>query len=634
MRITKSIVPIACGLAAIITLLAVMTIQARVSTSAVCRWTGPADLTPRDWSSVAFWDCGVIPGPDDTAIISGYGRVVNVDSPRTVQNLSLLDSSAVNGFSTLTVTGSMEWDGQIAGGAHLSPTGALETLVVAPGAVLSITNAGSDSRLLQGRLVNHGVVEHATGKTLRLYYATIDNRAGGVYRVRSGRIDKNNIYGSPDDGGWFENAGALIKEDENTFTLHAALTNSSQVSVTGGVLRVEMAADVQSVIHTGAFAVAAPGVLLLAGHAHHFGPSSAISGDGVFRLDGAHAFVAGTYNLTGLTDLWSSADLSLDTPSGAVSLPTVNMGGATRLKGSNDITVTQALTLSQSNAVVEGSTGVSNILTIAPEAVMWVQDAGGVSGRTLNNFGAIQLAGGGCFVVRGDAVVNIHPTGVFTVSHGRMDSCMPFVPAAGVINNGGRFVKIDPGDFIIDYRISLNNAGSLEVRDSALQADGPFRQTAGETFLNGSTLRNQNYHLVFDGGRLRGSGAIDLFQDRTLVNNGATIDPTGLLTLDEHYSQGSSGALQIDIGGLIPGSEHDQFVVGRQASLNGRLILAPAGGFTPAAGDSFQVMTYGSHSGQFTEVEPGLGPAFGPQYRPGGVVIAGHSVYLPLLVTQ
>jgi hypothetical protein len=596
---------------------------AQAAPAAVCHWTGPADNAPRDWASIAFWDCGQIPGPGDAAVIDGYGRKININVPVTVERFALINSSSIDAYQTLTVTGAMEWDGEIVGGGHLSPTGAAETLVIAPGAVLSITNPGPDSRLLRGRLVNYGAVEHAAGKTLRLFYAVIDNRAGGVYRVSSGRIDKSNIYGSPDDGGWFDNAGALAKAGDGQFVLHAALSNSGQVTVSQDILRVEMAADVQVVTHTSAFFIDAPGTLLLAGYEHRFEAASSITGPGVLRLDGADAVVRGEYSLTGLTDLASAADLHLETPAGAVSLARLNLDNGSRLRGSNDITITQALTLS--NAVAEGSTGVSDTLNIAPGAGMWINAGGGVSFRTLNNYGTVQLTRDGCFAVRNDAVFNNQPSGVFTVSQGRMDACEPF-PASrnGVVNNYGRFVKLDPGDFDIDYHISLNNAGSLEIWEGALRADGPFRQTAGETFLDGGTLRNSNYHLLFDGGRLRGSGAISLFQDRWLQNNGAIIQPSGLLTLDQHYSQGVSGTLQIDIGGLTPGVGYGVFQVARQATLDGQLILSPTNNFLPTSGDFFRVMEYGSRSGEFAQVERGLGLAFGPEYQSDAVVVSDN----------
>lgn len=609
---------------AMLTLVALLHVKAQAAPGAICNWTGPQDAAPYPWSSVAYWDCGKVPGPGDTAIIDGGFRVVSIDAPVTVHNLVLFDGgsgSGIHGHHTLTVTGQMDWDGAIVGGAHLSPTGAAETVVIAPGALMRLTHTG-DGRLLQARIVNYGTIEQTAGKWLWNYYGVIDNRPGGVYRVSGGGIRQNNVYAWPDDSGWFENAGALIKEGDDTFTFHMALTNSGQVSITGGALLVHLTSSAQVVTHTGAFAVAAPGILELGSYEHRFGPSSAISGDGILRMsNGARAIVGGAYTLAGLTDLIGGAALYLDTAGGAVSLPVIQMGSSTRLGGSSAITVTQALTMSNA-LLVNGSNGVSDTVNIAPGATLWVQESSGLSGRTLNNHGAVTLVSGRAFWMEHRAVFNNHPTGVFTVTQGDMRPLNEWSDC--VLNNAGRIVKLDPGDFKKWYNISLNNTGSIEVWDGGFSADGPFRQTAGEVFLNGGTLRNTTENLVFDGGWLRGSGAISLVNDHRLENNGAILQPTGILMIDRGYSQGAGGALQIDIGGLASGSGYSVLQVAGDAALDGRLILSPTNGFRPAAGDLFQVLTYGSHSGEFAQVERGLGLAFGPEYQASGVVVSDN----------
>jgi hypothetical protein len=605
MRNAKFTVAIALGFLGVINLLTGLNVNAQVSTNAICQWTGPDDLVPRDWSSLAYWDCGVVPGPDDTAIINGYGRVVNVDSPRTVQNLSLLNSSTLNGFNTITVTGHMLWSGDIAGGASLSPAGVVETVVIAPGGTLSVTNPS--------RLVNYGSAEHVAGDVLEMFKTVIDNRSSGSYRVTNGVI-RHYFWVTREEGGDFYNAGTLLKEGAGTFILGVNLTNDGQVTVSKETLQVERS-SLQVVTHTGTFSVARPGTLLLTWSGNHlFEASSSIAGAGVLRLnDGADVTVRGTYQVTGLTDLAITGYLNFETPGGGVTLPRLNMGNTTRLRGSNDITITEVMTISGSNALVEGSTGVNNTLTIAPGARLRVNDEGGIRFRTLNNYDAVEQTSGHCFALNDQAVFNNHPGGVYTVTMGRLGDCVN--AASGSFNNQGQVDKLGPNDFAIHYDIPVTNSGLINVYAGTFKPDGRFVQTAGETILHsGSTLSNQNYGLIFNGGVLAGNGAIDLFQDKYLTNNGATVDPSRLLSLDEHYSQGISGSLHIDIGGLTPGSEHDQFRVDRQVSLNGRLILALAGGFAPAAGDLFRVMTYGSHSGQFAEMERGLGPAFGPEY--------------------
>ncbi len=607
---------------------------AQAAPVAECRWTGPQDAKPYPWSNIAYWDCGKVPGPGDTAIIDGGFRVVSIDAPVTVHNLVLVDGgsgSGIHGYHTLTVTGQMDWDGAIVGGAHLSPTGAAETMVVAPGALLRLTRPGGDNRLLQARIVNYGTIEQPAGKWLRNYYGVIDNRPGGVYRASGGGIEQNNIYAWPDDSGWFENAGTLIKEGDEKFTFHMALTNSGQVSVTGGALLVHLTSSAQVVTHTGAFAVAAPGILELGSYEHRFGPPSAITGDGVWRMsNGARAVVGGAYTLSGLTDLIGGAALYLDTAAGAVSLPVIQMGGSTRLGGSSAITVTQALTMSGWGALLVGSTGVSDMVNIAPGATLHLEQSGGLSYRTLNNHGSIVQATGQQFIMINDAIFNNGPTGVYTVASGGMGWGLPWTAIGKAFNNQGRMVKEGSGEFKVWGSIAVSNSGTLDVVGGALLVDGAFVQSAGETRLrNGSVLGRgggAGGNLIFNGGALRGLGALNFWANQGAVqNNGAVVDPIGRLVINNGgYRQGANGALLMDIGGLAPETEHDVLDVGGNAALNGRLILSPANGFRPAAGDLFNIVTCGSCSGEFATVDHGLGLAFGLEYQSGGVVISDN----------
>ncbi|MCP4362701.1 MAG: hypothetical protein GY796_32250 [Chloroflexi bacterium] len=605
----------------IMALLTMMRVEVSAAPETICLWTGPQDSVPRNWSSVAYWDCGAVPGVGDTAVISGYSRVVDMDTPVTVDHLILLDGSTINGYNTLTVTGSMEWNGFIAGGAHLSPTGAVETVVVAPGAIMTLTdtNWGNHSHLDQGRLVNYGTIEQSAGHILGLKYAVIDNRTGGLYHVSNGMIDKNAIFG--DDGGSFENAGTLVKDGNGLFTLRAAFFNVGQVNVLSDTLRVEMAGGMNVLTHTGSFSVARPGTLAFVGTDNNFQPASSLSGAGTIRFEAASTghnfYVRGVYDVSGLTDLAQGTQLYLDTPGGGVMLGKVSMSYSSRLRGTNDITVTEVLTIAGNNAIVEGSSSNANTLNIAAGARMMVNMDGGLSFRTLNNYGTVEQASGRIFAMLNNAVFNNHPSGVYTVTNGSMNG-------AGSVNNDGRITKLGLGDFDISFGISLANSGIIEVMDGLLKMSGPFVQTSGETFLGSSTLENSNYSLIFNGGKLYGNGAIDLFSGFRLENNGAIIQPTGLLSLDEDYVQGVSGTLQIDIGGLVPVNDYGVFEVLGQATLDGRLTLTPTNNFLPASGDIFRVMRYGTHSGQFAQVERGLGLAFGPEYQSDSVVVSDN----------
>ena len=55
----------------------------------------------------------------------------------------------------------------------------------------------------------------------------------------------------------------------------------------------------------------------------------------------------------------------------------------------------------------------------------------------------------------------------------------------------------------------------------------------------------------------------------------------------------------------VAGTQYDQLRVGGSATLDGTLNVSLANGFTPADLDSFQVLTFGSRSGDFA-VKNGL----------------------------
>ena len=84
--------------------------------------------------------------------------------------------------------------------------------------------------------------------------------------------------------------------------------------------------------------------------------------------------------------------------------------------------------------------------------------------------------------------------------------------------------------------------------------------------------------------------------------------PVGSLTLDGDYLQLEEGMLRIDLGGTVPGTQHDQLIVTGDVHLDGTLEIAfvdlGSGVFAPSAGDTFDVLEFGGTlTGSFHEVE-------------------------------
>ena len=105
------------------------------------------------------------------------------------------------------------------------------------------------------------------------------------------------------------------------------------------------------------------------------------------------------------------------------------------------------------------------------------------------------------------------------------------------------------------------------------------------------------------------------------VLNGAIIEPglsAGTLTIDGAYTQSSTGTVEIEIGGLIPGDDFDQLIVLGIASLAGALRVTLIESFEPVDGNPFKVLKWNSSSGNFDSLlglDVGGGVALDPLYN-------------------
>src|SRR5205085_4789670 len=159
------------------------------------------------------------------------------------------------------------------------------------------------------------------------------------------------------------------------------------------------------------------------------------------------------------------------------------------------------------------------------------------------------------------------------------------------------------------FNLPVTNGGLLEVRTGTLRLQVSYTQVAGgDTFLNGGQITSDGI-MIIQGGTLRGAGTIT-----GTVNNNSTVSPgssgAGVLNITGQYIQQSGATLNIEIGGTSAGTQYDQLQVGGAATLDGTLNLTKINGFTPAVGQAFQVLTYGSRSGAFSSVTGGFTPTY------------------------
>ena len=93
---------------------------------------------------------------------------------------------------------------------------------------------------------------------------------------------------------------------------------------------------------------------------------------------------------------------------------------------------------------------------------------------------------------------------------------------------------------------------------------------------------------VTGSGSLNGSGIV-----AGKLTNNATVSPgnsPGIITVDGNYEQGSTGTLNIELGGTTAGTQYDQLDVNGTVTLAGSLNRSLINGFNPAVGNTFTII--------------------------------------------
>ena len=251
----------------------------------------------------------------------------------------------------------------------------------------------------------------------------------------------------------------------------------------------------------------------------------------------------GTTNLTSLT--MSGGDLTL------------GAGGSMIVSGLASIASGNTLNLS-GGSFSSGTLGVSGILNL---------NSGSFS------TGATTIANGGTFTMSGGSATF---TGPMTVQSG------------GTLNYGLAGATNIPG--------ASSNAGTMNFTAGTANFVGGLTQSAGTTTLNGG---NVSGNVAINGGTLGGSGTLGGNLDIGPSGTLAVGFSPGLLNVTGNLTLATTSTTNIEIGGLTAGTQFDQINVTGLATLNGTLNVTSWGGYTPAVGDSFNFLTFGSSSGAF-----------------------------------
>ncbi len=175
---------------------------------------------------------------------------------------------------------------------------------------------------------------------------------------------------------------------------------------------------------------------------------------------------------------------------------------------------------------------------------------------------------------------------------------------------------------------AFNNAGAVTVgTGSQFTALGAYTQTGGSTNLAGGTLTSSSATVAINGGLLGGAGTVNgnVTSSGQVVPGGVGV--AGVVNISGTYSQGAAGSMTVNLGGPNPGSGYSQLTVSGKATLGGTLYVSLVNGFAPGGGATFQVLNYGSDSGQFASVVPTnfpVGTFLSTGYTASSLVLTSH----------
>ena len=439
-----------------------------------------------------------------------------------------------------------------------------------------------------------------TASTLTLARGSVLRNSGGLSLNSGSHI----IAGSLPQSTLIIQPGAVLSSTNLTYiegyaTNHLIVDNSGLIRADGGTLRFDNGIDWRCSAGTGEFRAGSTNsqILFASGFNADGGTTNLFTGPGTnYWSNNDTNVISGTAQVGALdpiTHAFSTGNLEIfSSCSGTGSVHVLGNPAQTAVLNWKDGTLSLAAINIDPNAtlLLSGGAGTNRQLSgcaLKNQGNMLLLDQATVacgSGATLLNYGT--------FDIQTDAALtfnNVSPM---------LDMRSP-----------GRLVK-SAGTQTCLIVANFGNSGTIEVKVGTLQFQGSWWfQWWGSTTVDGGAVLGGPL-LNVEVGTLAGSGTI-----QAAVLNGAVTSPggsPGTLSLGpgEDYQQGAGGTLLIELGGRNPGTEYDQLVVGGKASLAGTLELHFINGFVPQPGDQFQILTCGSQTGRFSQINaPPVGSA-------------------------
>jgi hypothetical protein len=191
--------------------------------------------------------------------------------------------------------------------------------------------------------------------------------------------------------------------------------------------------------------------------------------------------------------------------------------------------------------------------------------------------------------------------------------------ASAVTNATGGRIQSD--DAVLRFNGGLTNSGQMQFTFGESAIFGNVTTTSGGKVILSGNSNTTFYDMVDIGGGgelLVSAGSAAVFFGRVLQRTGSTFSGSGVKFYVGGLAVGGSPGLGMDagdvtfdsgnfyeaeIGGLVPGSGFDKYVVGGRLSFGGTLKLTSWQGFTGQAGHSYDLFDWGTTEGAFDTID-------------------------------
>jgi len=155
--------------------------------------------------------------------------------------------------------------------------------------------------------------------------------------------------------------------------------------------------------------------------------------------------------------------------------------------------------------------------------------------------------------------------------------------------------NLSAGVLVVD-RGALVDFGRVLVGHGTVDS---INTLANAMIINGDVIGNSTLDRITFDGYVKGMGT---FENVTMNGTFAPgLSPSLLFT--NNLALGNSSVLEMEIGGLVAGTEHDKLIDSGMLQLDGTLKLVLFNGYVPVAGDSFDLLDWTTFSGGFSDID-------------------------------